>query len=188
MYNSPVLYDNSITIKEQLALNTARTKHLVIYDQEGLNDVKKFLKNVQQKNLEYELYDISDSLDLNELRVVLYKQKMGTQLYLASKWDNAVTAFTEAVEAGFTEDEILTVIYGEKKRYTYCVKCYNLSEIGHDEKAQCSHCGTHIIVEKYFSKVRKGYIGYPYAVEVGADDISNLKSNSGVTVEDLKTI
>ncbi|VEF46925.1 Uncharacterised protein [Bacillus freudenreichii] len=189
MYNSPVLYDNSETIKEQFSVNTARPKHLIIYDQEGADDVKQFVTNIQQETLEYDLYEMTDSMDLNELRVLLYQQKMGTQLYLASKWDNAVIAFTEAIEAGFTEDEIQTVIYGEKRRYAYCMKCYNVTEIGEEDKDQCTHCGTHILVGPFFSHVRKGYVTYPYAVEkVDPEDLANRKSNSGTTVEELKTI
>ena len=54
---------------------------------------------------------------------------MGTQLYISAKWDDAVMIFSAAIEAGFSEDEIQTLISGEKRRYVYCMKCYHLQEV-----------------------------------------------------------
>ncbi|WP_203364558.1 dimethylamine monooxygenase subunit DmmA family protein [Bacillus sp. REN10] len=162
MYNSPVLYDQSETIKETLTLNEKRNKHLIIYDQQVVSDIKQVSAKGTEETSEYEYFEIKEGIDLQGLRTLLYGQKMGTHLYIASNWDHAVTVFTEAVEAGFTEDEIQTIIYGPKKRYIYCMKCYETSEISYDDEVQCSHCDAHMEVGPFFSKVRKGYIGYPF--------------------------
>ncbi|KAB7704470.1 hypothetical protein F9802_17430 [Bacillus aerolatus] len=162
MYNSPVLYDQSETIKEELTFNDKRRKHLIIYDQKAVSDIKQVLAKDSQEELEYEHFEIEKSVNLQDLRTLLYSQKIGTHLYIASDWDHAVTVFTEAVEAGFTEDEIQTIIYGPKRRYIYCMKCYNTSEINYDDEVQCTHCDAHMEVGPFFSKVRKGYIGYPF--------------------------
>ncbi|KKB44109.1 hypothetical protein [Bacillus thermotolerans] len=162
MYSSPVLYDQSETIKEKLAFNNKRKKHLIIYDQQAASDVKQALAAESQNDVDYEQFEM-DSSNLHDLRALLYSQKMGTHLYIASDWDHAVTVFTEAVEAGFTEDEIQTIIYGPKRRYIYCMKCYQKSEINPEaETVQCVHCDAHMEVGPFFSKVRKGYIGYPF--------------------------
>ncbi|MFK2825550.1 dimethylamine monooxygenase subunit DmmA family protein [Bacillus sp. B190/17] len=162
MYNSPVLYDQSETIKETITFNNKRKKHLIIYDQKAVSDVKQVLAADSQEALEYEHFEMGDSINLQDLRTLLYSQKMGTHLYIASDWDHAVTAFTEAIEAGFTEDEIQTIIYGPKRRYIYCMKCYQTSETSYDDEVQCTHCDAYMEVGPFFSKVRKGYIGYPF--------------------------
>lgn len=160
MYSNPVLYDQSETIKDELSFNSKRRKHLIIYDQKAVEDIKQSMDTDLQGDIT--TLEIKDSINLQDLRVLLYSQKMGTQLYIASGWDHAVTVFTEAVEAGFTEDEIQVIIYGPTKRYVYCVKCYNTSETTYDDEVQCPHCSTHMEVGPFFSKVRKGYIGYPF--------------------------
>ncbi|GIN89255.1 hypothetical protein J6TS1_11910 [Siminovitchia terrae] len=160
MYSSPVLYDQSETLKDELTFNNKRRKHLIVYDQKAAEDIIQTLDN--HSHDQYEALEIRDSTNLQDLRVLLYSQKMGTQLYIASDWDHAVTVFTEAVEAGFTEDEIQVIIYGPTKRYVYCVKCYNTSETTYDDEVQCPHCSIHMEVGPFFSKVRKGYIGYPF--------------------------
>jgi len=160
LYSSPVLFDQSETIKDGLTFNNKRKKHLIIYDQKAAEDVKLTLQTASHE--EVETLEIIDSIDLQQLRVLLYSQKMGTQLYIASDWDHAVTVFTEAVEAGFTEDEIHVIVYGPTKRYVYCVKCYNTSETTYDDEVQCPHCSIHMEIGPFFSKVRKGYIGYPF--------------------------
>ncbi|MFD1707496.1 dimethylamine monooxygenase subunit DmmA family protein [Siminovitchia sediminis] len=160
VYSSPVLYDQSETITEALTLHSKRKKHLVIYDQKAVEDIKQFIDKHEEEELE--AMEIGDSIHLQDVRVLLYSQKMGTQLYIAAEWDHAVTIFDEAVEAGFTEDEIQVMIYGPTKRYVYCVKCYNTSETTYDETVQCPYCSAHMEVGPFFSKVRKGYIGYPF--------------------------
>lgn len=162
MYNSPVLYDQSETIKEKLSFNDKRKKHLIIYDQKAAGDVKQALTAHSQEELDYEPFEIEDAIKLQDLRTLLYSQKMGTHLYIASNWDHAATVFAEATEAGFTEDEIQTVIYGPKRRYIYCMKCYHTSEISDGDEAQCARCDAYMEVGPFFSKVRKGYIGYPF--------------------------
>lgn len=160
VYSSPVFYDNSETIKEELTLHSTRKKHLMIYDQKAVDDINQAIDNHSEDKLE--AMEIKDSINLQDLRVLLYSQKMGTQLYIAAKWDHAVTVFDEAVEAGFTEDEIQVIIYGPTKRYVYCMKCYTTSETTYDDEVYCPQCSAHMDVGPFFSKVRKGYIGYPF--------------------------
>jgi len=162
LYSSPVLYDQSETLKEKLSFNDKRKKHLIIYDLQAVSDVKQALAENSQEDLEYEHFEMGDAIDLQDLRTLLYSQKMGTHLYIASDWDHAAAVFAEAIEAGFTEDEIQTIIYGPKRRYIYCMKCYQKSEINYDDEVQCTHCNAYMEVGPFFSKVRKGYIGYPF--------------------------
>lgn len=45
------------------------------------------------------------------------------------------------VEAGLSEAEIQTVIIGPKRRYVYCMKCFEVSEVEEEaEIAECDHC------------------------------------------------
>ncbi|WP_257352340.1 hypothetical protein [Pseudalkalibacillus decolorationis] len=161
MYNSPVLFDQSDTIVEKFTMQPERRKYLIISDQKKTDVVKHFMNDIEQQ-VQYESYEINGEADLEKVNEVLILQKMGTQLYIAADWDNAVDIFTAAVEAGFTEEDIQTVIYGPKRRYVYCMKCYRLNEINKEKEAQCSHCDAMMEVGPFFSKVRKGYIGYPF--------------------------
>ncbi len=163
VYNSPVLFDKSETIVEKFTVRHNRRKLLIISaEPKEADTIQQFINEINGQK-EYELIEMIDELQLKNIREVLDRQKMGTQLYILAKWDDAVTIFTAAIEAGFSEDEIQTLISGEKRRYAYCVKCYHLQEIEAEETDTiCYHCQISLEIGPFFSRERKGYIGYPY--------------------------
>ena len=163
VYNNPVLFDQSETIVEKFTVRDDRRKFLIISAQPKEADaIKPFINEVNSQK-EYELIEMNDELQINNISEVLNRQKMGTQLYISAKWDDAVTIFTAAIEAGFSEDEIQTLISGEKRRYVYCLKCYHLQEVEPVETDTiCHHCQISLEIGPFFSIERKGYIGYPF--------------------------
>jgi dimethylamine monooxygenase subunit C len=164
VYNSPVLFDQSDTIVETFTVRRDRRKLLIISAEPKEADIiEQFINDINGLK-EYELIEIKDELQLKNISEVLDRQKMGTQLYISAKWDDAVTIFTAAIEAGFSEDEIQTLISGEKRRYVYCIKCYHLQEVEAEETDTiCYHCQISLEIGPFFSRERKGYIGYPYS-------------------------
>lgn len=163
VYNSPVLFDQSETIVETFSGKNNRRKYLIISaESKEADPIQAFIHEVDGRK-DYELIEIHDQSELENIREWLERQKMGTQLYIWARWDDAVTIFTAAIEAGFSEDEIQTLISGEKRRYVYCLKCYHLQEVEAEETDTiCHHCQISLEIGPFFSKERKGYIGYPY--------------------------
>lgn len=163
LYNSPVLFDKSETIVETFTVRRDRRKLLIISAEPKEADIiEQFINDINGLK-EYELIEMNDELPLKNISEVLDRQKMGTQLYISAKWDDAVTIFTAAIEAGFSENEIQTLISGEKRRYVYCIKCYHLQEVEAEETDTiCYHCQISLEIGPFFSRERKGYIGYPY--------------------------
>lgn len=160
VHTSPTLYDQSITIKKSFSLHPNRKKNLIITETGNESKISEFLAEIEQKDIGYELLEATD---LETMVTFLKKQTMGTQLYIVSTWDTAMVIFESAVIAGFTEDEIETMIVGEKKRYVYCMKCFELHEVEIQVKeTQCPSCEAMLEVGPFFSKVRKGNIGYPF--------------------------
>ncbi|MEH7502989.1 dimethylamine monooxygenase subunit DmmA family protein [Neobacillus drentensis] len=163
VYNSPVLFDQSDTIVETFTVRRDRRKLLIISAEPKEADIiDQFINDINGLK-EYELIEMKDELKLKNICEVFDRQKMGTQLYISAKWDDAVAIFTAAIEAGFSEDEIQTLIPGEKRRYVYCIKCYHLQEVEAEETDTiCYHCQISLEIGPFFSRERKGYIGYPY--------------------------
>ncbi|CAH2713118.1 hypothetical protein BACCIP111895_00251 [Neobacillus rhizosphaerae] len=163
VYNSPVLFDKSETIVEKFTVRRDRRKLMIISAEPKEADIiEQFINHINGLK-EYELIEMKDELQLKNISEVLDRQKMGTQLYISAKWDDAVTIFMAAIEAGFSEDEIQTLISGEKRRYVYCIKCYHLQEVEAEETDTiCYHCQISLEIGPFFSRERKGYIGYPY--------------------------
>jgi dimethylamine monooxygenase subunit C len=163
VYNRPVLFDKSETIVENFTVRHDRRKLLIISAEPKQADtIQQFINEINGQK-EYELIELYDELQIKNISEVLDRQKMGTQLYISTKWDDAVTIFTAAIEAGFSEDEIQTLISGEKRRYVYCIKCYHLQEVEAEEiDTICYHCQISLEIGPFFSRERKGYIGYPY--------------------------
>ncbi|WP_394232093.1 dimethylamine monooxygenase subunit DmmA family protein [Niallia oryzisoli] len=163
VYNSPVLFDQSVTIVEAFTIRQDRRKLLIISaEPKEVDKIHQFIKEINGHK-DYELVEINNALQLENVRELVERQKMGTQLYISAQWDDAVAIFTSAIEAGFSEDEIQTLISGEKKRFVYCVKCYHLQEVKQEENDTiCHHCQISLEVGPFFSRERKGYIGYPY--------------------------
>ena len=163
VYNSPVLFDKSETIVEKFTVRWDRRKLLIISaEPKEAYIIEQFINDINGLK-EYEHIEMKDELQLKNISEVLDRQKMGTQLYISAKWDDAVTIFMAAIEAGFSEDEIQTLISGEKRRFVYCIKCYHLQEVEADETDTiCYHCQISLEIGPFFSRERKGYIGYPY--------------------------
>lgn len=175
LYNSPRLYDQSKTIVESFRVNDSKRRFILIADQDGAGKVNEFLPSLKKDM--YHFYAVGD-IDCNsslhttpisqqdfetKLSDLLTKQKVGTQLYIAGKWEFVEKVFTDAVTAGFLEEEIQVYIHGSKECYTYCPSCYTLSAIHpEDEESQCPSCGVMLVISKHYSRVRKGYLGYPY--------------------------
>ncbi|WP_428912422.1 hypothetical protein [Niallia sp. Krafla_26] len=158
-YSSPVLYDKSETLVEEFTLRVDRRKCLII---STVSNEDEFIFQISGRK-EFELVEVNGELNLDRISEILNCQTMGTQLYISAKWDDAVLIFTEAVEAGFSEDEIQTKITGKKRKHLYCIKCYHLQEIEPEvTDTTCYHCQIDLEVGPFFSKERKGYIGYPY--------------------------
>ncbi|MEH7110280.1 dimethylamine monooxygenase subunit DmmA family protein [Bacillus sp. JJ1764] len=163
VYNNPVLYDQSETIVEHFKIKQDRRKLLIISaDPDQANTVQNFINEIIGQK-EYELIEMNDVVQLHDTKKILECQKMGTQLYISAKWNDAATIFSAAIEAGFSGDEIQTLISGEKRRYVYCMKCYHLQEVQPKEtETICYHCQISLEIGPFFSRERKGYIGYPY--------------------------
>lgn len=163
VYNSPILFDKSETIVENFSVRQDRRKLLIISAEPKKTDsIQQFINEINSQK-EFELIEMNDEYQLKNISEVLDRQKMGTQLYISAKWEDAITIFTAAIEAGFSEDEIQTLIFGEKRRYVYCIKCYHLQEVdAEDTDTICNHCQISLEIGPFFSKERKGYIGYPY--------------------------
>lgn len=160
MYNSPVLFYESETITNQLTPNAHFVKAAIICDEAFASDVEGLKKSFYDTPVETLFYQ-----DTTKIREFIAAQKMGTCFYLLGKWDDLVEIFTIAVEEGVSEAEIQVKIIGGKRKYVYCMKCFTPSEIDPEaENVQCA-CGAHLNVGPFYSKVRKGYIGYPFVPE-----------------------
>lgn len=163
VYNSPVLFDKSETITEKFSHRNKRRKYLIISTEpKQAESIQPFIYEINGKT-EYEIIEIQDELELKNIGEVLDRQKMGTELFISAKWDDAERIFTAAIEAGFSDNEIQTLILGEKRRYVYCLKCYHLQEVAAEATdTMCHHCQISLEIGPFFSRERKGYIGYPY--------------------------
>lgn len=161
MYNSPVLFDASSVLTDELIPNAYFTKAAIITDTPQEMRITRLQEALYDTPMQYHVLNTSA-----ELRKFISSQKMGTSFYVLASWENAVEIFDAAVEEGVSEVEIQVKLRDEPKRYVYCMKCFTSSEIARDaKKVQCS-CGIHLEIGPFYSKVRQGYIGYPFVPEV----------------------
>ncbi|AOH53588.1 hypothetical protein ABE28_004430 [Peribacillus muralis] len=170
MYNSPVLFDKSITIVNQFTSRNGRRKFVIISDQAGYEKAKVFTTEIAD-TIAVEFLAIRGVEDSERIKKFILSQRMGTQFYIAAAWNNAVMVFKLGVEAGLSEDEIQVVIIGPKRRYVYCMKCFEVS--GVEEKAEvteCGQCKASLEIGPFYSIVREGYIGYPF-IPAGKEEV-----------------
>lgn len=160
VHTNPSLYDKSVTLKEAFTLHPRRNSNVLVVESGLENEVTDFLTEINNNNKSHMLYLASD---LETMTSLLESQLIGTQLYIVATWDTAKLIFEAAVDAGFTEDEIQTKVIGDKKRYVYCMKCFQLNDTTpKDKEIQCSTCSAMLAVGPFYSKFRKGNIGYPF--------------------------
>lgn len=160
MYSRPVLFDQSPTLVEEFSLLQGRTKIAVLFDESGRQQAESWMEAAGSVPTVSLL--ITEETTDEAISDFIVAQKMGTQLCIVAEWDAAYRLFSLATDEGASEEEIQTRITDLKKRFVYCMKCFNASEISLNEQTvQCS-CGAHLEVGPFFSKLRKGYIGYPF--------------------------
>jgi len=180
LYNSPRLFDRSSCLVESFSHNEKKHRFVFFTTLSGL---KKAEALIQTFGKTYELYVVHETEQtlsaegvekdcvthlsaqdfLHNVAGIMKKQKIGTQLYIAADWEMAKEIFTTAIEAGFLEEEIQVYVVGEKERHTYCPSCYTLTPIqAEDEEVRCPSCNVMLVVSPFYSKVRNGYLGYPY--------------------------
>jgi hypothetical protein len=163
VYSNPILFDKSKTIVEKFTVRPKSRKLLILSaEPKEAGKIQPFIDEIKGQK-EYEWIVLDDELQVKTINEILNHQVMGTQLYISARWDAAVTIFNAAIDAGFSEDEIQVHISGEKKRYVYCIKCYHLQEaVTEETDTICHHCQISLEIGPFFSRERKGYIGYPY--------------------------
>ena len=160
MHHSPVLFFESPNLTEQLKLNSNFVKAAVICHESFKDEAEQLCQS---------FYDIPVQMfffsSVEGIRTFITAQKMGTCFYLLANWDDAAKISAIAVEEGVSEEELQIKVIGPKRKYIYCMKCFTSSEIDAvAEEVQCN-CGVHLNVGPFYSKVRKGYIGYPFIPE-----------------------
>ncbi|WP_298830846.1 hypothetical protein [uncultured Planococcus sp.] len=160
MYSRPVLFDQSPTLVDSFSLLQGRRKLAVLFDESGREQVEALMKNMDKVPTASLL--VSKDTPSQQISDFVAFQKMGTQICIVAKWDTAYHAFSLAVDEGASEEEIQTLIIDQPKRFIYCMKCFSTSEIPSNESAVQCQCSAHLEVGPFFSKLRKGYIGYPF--------------------------
>ena len=176
LYNSPKLFDRSDCIVESFSINEKKQRYVLFSTFTGLEIMKAFIPTFEKKYEWYVMLDHNQAspnetskqdrityLPIEKTADIMKKQKVGTQLYIAGDWKMVKEAFTFAIEAGFIEEEIQVYIVGEKERHTYCPSCYTLTAIQEEEEEfRCPSCNVMLVISPFYSKVRDGYLGYPY--------------------------
>lgn len=97
-----------------------------------------------------------------EIRHFVQSQTIGTHIFVMAPWDEASEVFDICIEEGMCIAEIQINILGVKKRYVYCMKCYNRKEVALDTTHTQCNCGAHLEIGPFFSALHQGYIGYPF--------------------------
>ncbi|MDR4946447.1 dimethylamine monooxygenase subunit DmmA family protein [Neobacillus cucumis] len=96
----------------------------------------------------------------NDVPTILYKQLVGTHLLIAGNPAFLGEIKELAYLAGFSENEIQSVVLGPKEETVFCVKCYSSNLKQQAEEIHCRHCETTLQVSNHFSKRLNAYLGY----------------------------
>jgi dimethylamine monooxygenase subunit C len=150
--------------------NNIKKVLLFIEDDEFLNEVN-ILDTLANQRIETKIHlnmdhvsaekkNLFTPFSMNDVSSILYKQLVGTYLIIAGK-----SAFIQEIKelaylAGFSENEIKSVVVGPKDEKVFCVKCYSSTLKQQAEEMRCSHCETTLEVSHHFSRRLNAYLGY----------------------------
>jgi dimethylamine monooxygenase subunit C len=143
---------------------------LFLEDTEFLKEVN-FLDSLAKQKIEKNIYLIMDHVSaddrsiiipfsMNDVSTILTKQLVGTHLLIAGKLPFIQEIKEKAYLAGFSENEVQSVVLGPKQDKVFCVKCYSSNLKQQAEEIHCSHCETTLQVSNHFSKRLNAYLGY----------------------------
>ena len=156
MTQLPKLYDqSSVLINDTFECREATKKIAVLLTNEAFPFITKIPTTIPSEQF---LLPVTNE----EIRQFVRSQTIGTHIFVIAPWDYASEIFDICIEEGMCEAEIQIHILGEKKRYVYCMKCYNRKEVALNATQTSCNCGVHLEIGPYFSALRQGYIGYPF--------------------------
>ncbi len=170
VHTDPMLYTTSPVLVDTFQWNERRVPYF-IYEEERGQSVHRWIQSlgITPSHL-LELQHPLESEVEKTIQAFISDARMGSQLYIEATWDVADQAMNVAIQQGFTEDEIQIKIIGPKKKFLYCMKCFSRQEIDVQAKEVCCPgCGAMSEVGPFFSRVRKGYIGYLFDPSVSPD-------------------
>ena len=92
------------------------------------------------------------SAALPRLRKTLTDAQMGLQIYLAGTETLIGIAQSEAINAGFPHDGMITEHRGSLARRVQCVHCKGITENVTTDPVKCDHCGLYLTVRDHYSR------------------------------------
>ncbi|MBM7570189.1 dimethylamine monooxygenase subunit DmmA family protein [Aquibacillus albus] len=176
-----------MTFKEQviesIEIPENAQKIVLFLDQQGLNEIQPQWKQFARLNNRIEAYllmneknplfmkekidqlvpiEFSFAKVITEETVqeVLSNQTIGTYLLLGCDSELVRTIKRQAIEIGFSEQEMRLLQVGEKKEKLFCVKCYHYNNLTDEHTVVCNHCQTKLDVSEHYSRVKEAYLGY----------------------------
>ncbi|MGJ7919762.1 dimethylamine monooxygenase subunit DmmA family protein [Neobacillus sp. LXY-4] len=128
-----------------------------IYLAEEMKDERLF--RYMKLNLETDVIFFQQR-SYDSISSMLTKQPIGTKLFLIGEWEMIEDLKQLAIEAGFTEEEMVVKGIGMKEEKVFCAKCYHLNKKTDQNVVKCDNCNTKLDVSKHYSKRHKAYLGY----------------------------
>lgn len=123
----------------------------------------------KQKNEKF-LLDITENLgeevtflrnyDPEKVIPILSTAKVGTNLYLIGEWKMVLDIKQQALDVGFTDEEIIVKGIGEKEEHVFCVKCYHINKKTEKTVIQCEKCHQKLDVSSHYSRRHDACLGF----------------------------
>ncbi|WP_417898537.1 dimethylamine monooxygenase subunit DmmA family protein [Bacillus haimaensis] len=141
-------------------------KHYVFcVDEAGFSEVAEVMMHVQSDQASYELFQVACVKDFTvwhtEMEERLFKQKMGTYLYVAASWDMLNVIKHIAIDVGFTDEEAQYRGIGEQEKAVFCCRCHGVTKVENILFCtKCPECGISLTISDHFSKNKEAYLGY----------------------------
>ncbi|MBM7693625.1 hypothetical protein JOC77_003069 [Peribacillus deserti] len=140
-----------------------KRKYLFCFDEIGMSLLEKIMADIRAKDIPFEIFHFSHQE--SALPAWLSSQKMGCYLYIAVSRKYLYQIMCLAEAAGFSEEEVQLIGYGDKEIHLFCCRCHSITELAaaankHAEQL-CSCCGLLLTVSSHYSPLRNAYLGYP---------------------------
>jgi hypothetical protein len=111
------------------------------------------------KRMGFPLYKIRGGWEQSVAKIV-GSQTVGTRIMAFCDWSDYSQIKHIARQAGYSNEEIQGLGFGEKEERVFCARCYEMQRKPYGSEMVCLQCGASLIISNHYSLRLEAYMGY----------------------------
>ncbi|WLD94865.1 hypothetical protein [Alkalihalobacillus sp. AL-G] len=152
-----------------IAIDYNRPRCLIISDDCKNAKLPNILKEMKDRNLDFQIIDYSNEMASETLEKRLSNQPLGCLLILLVNPELSRRIVHIAREIHFSINDIIVISDSGLSRHVFCGSCHFINENIQARRFNCKKCLNELEVSDHFSAYYQAVLGYPVIKQAGVE-------------------